>query len=161
MTHLKTGDKAPEFHLRDQNGNGWGLGDFEGHFLVLFFYKGDGTEHCTRQVEGFRDLHKEFKKLSAKVIGISGDDEESHDEFAIKCKLPFNLLSDPDRETAQAFGIASDEPDDPVSPVSRDTFLIGPDGTIVKVYKNVRDTGKHAREVLDDLQEHVSVPAKK
>lgn len=159
MTRPEKGDKAPDFHLLDQNGNGWSLGDFEGHFLVLFFYKGDGTKYCTEQVQGFRDRFDAFKKLDAKVVGISRDDSESHDAFAAQHQLPFNLLSDPDLETASAFGIADAEPDDPVSPVSRDTFLIGPDGAVLKVYKNVRNTKEHADEVLEDLNEHVNVPA--
>ncbi len=159
MTHLKSGGQAPEFRLRDQNGNGWGLGDFAGHFLVLFFYKGDGTKHCTEQVAAFRDLHDEFRKHGAKIVGVSADHAASHREFAAKSRLPFNLLSDPDLEVAGLFGIDQAEPDDPVSPVSRDTFLLGPDGAVLQVFKAVRNTTEHAAEVLESLKRFVKVPA--
>lgn len=159
MTHLARGDDAPEFRLLDQNGNGWGLSDFAGQFLALFFYKQDGTPYCTEQVEGFRDLHAEFKRLGAKIIGVSRDDVQSHHRFASECGLPFNLLADPDLEVAKRYGIAGEEPDDPVSPLSRDTFLIGPDGAVLQVFKNVKDTKEHAEKVLESLKKYVKVPA--
>ncbi len=159
MTHLGKGDVAPDFHLVDQNGNGWNLSDFEGGFLVLYFYKGDGVKVCTEQALGFRELNKKFKALETRIVGVSKDGRESHVSFAAQNRLPFNLLADTELEAATAFGIADAEPDDPVSPVRRDTFLIGPDRAVLKVFKDVRNAKEHAAEVLEAVKEYVKVPA--
>jgi thioredoxin-dependent peroxiredoxin len=154
MTQLKTGDEAPWFHLTDQNGNGWGLGDFEDQYLVLFFYEKDGSPEDTRQVEGFRDLHGEFKKLHARVLGISPDDNDSHDMFAARAKLPYNLLADTELEASKLFGVLEEDLGRP----RRTTFLIGPDGAVLRVYDHVKDPASHPNEVLADLKDYFALP---
>lgn len=150
MTELKTGDDAPWFHLTDQNGNGWGLGDFQDQYLVLFFYEKDGDPADTAQVEGFRDLHKEFQRLQARVIGVSPDDNDSHDMFAAREKLPYNLLADTELEASKLFGVLEEDLGRP----RRTTFLIGPDGAVLRVYDKIKDPANHPEEVLKDLKEY-------
>lgn len=157
MTGLKTGDDAPGFHLTDQNGNGWGLGDFLDRYLVVFFYDQDGTPESTREAEAFRDLHEEFRRLNAKVVGISPDDEDSHDMFAVKTGVPFNLLADTELEASKLFGVLQEDLGRP----QPTTFLIGPDGAVLRVYKPGKDPAAHAQEVLSGLKEYVSVPDRK
>jgi thioredoxin-dependent peroxiredoxin len=156
MTALTKGDQAPDFHLVDQNGNGWRLGDYKDQFLVFLFYKQDHTPGCLQLMEGFRDHYEEFTRLGAKIVGVSKDDSASHREFSAQCRLPFNLLADPELETAEAYKVLTKGGD-----IRRGTFLIGPDGTILKIYPEVKDTTKHAEAVLLDLQDHVVVPAEK
>lgn len=154
MTELKTGDDAPWFHLTDQNGNGWGLGDFRDHYLVLFFYEKDGSPQDTAQVEGFRDLHKEFQRLQARVIGVSADDNDSHDMFAAREKLPYNLLADTELEASKLFGVLEEDLGRP----RRTTFLIGPDGAVLRVYDKIKDPADHPEQVLQDLKEYFGTP---
>ncbi|MGB0513768.1 MAG: peroxiredoxin [Wenzhouxiangellaceae bacterium] len=105
---LKTGDTAPDFELPDQDGNSFQLTQwFEanpGQWLLLVFYPGDDTPVCTRQLCEYRDGIDEFKGLGVEVVGISGDDAESHRRFRDKRGLPFTLLSDADLSTADAYG---------------------------------------------------------
>lgn len=153
MTQLKTGDDAPTFHLTDQNGNGWGLGDFKDRFLVLFFYERDGAPESIQELESFRQLHKEFKGLNAKVVGVSPDDPDTHDKIAAKIDLPYNILADTELEASKLFGVLEEDMDRP----KPTTFLIGPDGAVLRVYKRTKN---HVKKVLADLKGYVAVPEK-
>ena len=105
---LKVGDKIPNFKAKDSNGN-----DFDSQTLVglkpivVYFYPKDNTPGCTAQACSFRDQYEDFKDLGAEVIGISGDSVASHQEFTNHYKLPFILLSDPDKKTRKLFGVAT------------------------------------------------------
>lgn len=152
MTDLKTGDEAPWFHLTDQNGNGWSLGDFKDNYLVLFFYGKDEAQSANAEVEAFRQLHKEFKKFNAKVVGVSPDDSDTHERFAAKHKLPFNLLADTELEASKLFGVLEKDLERP----KPTTFLIGPDGAVLRVYRTVKEATTHPMQALEDLKDYVT-----
>ena len=101
---LKTGQKAPEFELADDQGETFRLHDHAGKWLLLVFYPGDETPVCTRQLCEYRDGIEELEGLGVEVVGISGDDAESHRKFKQKRSLPFRLLSDPDLSVADEYG---------------------------------------------------------
>jgi len=98
------GESAPDFSLSDQDGNPFRLSDRAPGWLLLVFYPGDDTPVCTRQLCDYRDGLEQFGDLGVKVVGISGDDAESHRRFRERRKLPFTLLSDPSLEVASAWG---------------------------------------------------------
>jgi peroxiredoxin Q/BCP len=95
---LKVGDKAPAFSLKNTEGKTVKLSDYKGKKVVLYFYPKDMTPGCTKEACGFRDDYTQLKKRGVVVIGVSGDDQSSHQKFTEKYSLPFTLLSDPDHE---------------------------------------------------------------
>ena len=102
---LETGMKAPEFTVPDKDGNPVSLSDFLGKKVVLYFYPKDNTQGCTRQACAFAAAYEGFKANNVAVIGISKDSVASHQKFAAKYDLPFILLSDPDLQAIQAYGV--------------------------------------------------------
>ena len=102
---LTVGEKAPEFTLQDKDGNIVSLSDFAGKKVVVYFYPKDNTPGCTRQACAFAGLYGEFQKKGVEVIGISRDSVASHGKFAQKHSLPFLLLSDPELQAIQAYGV--------------------------------------------------------
>ncbi|MBW3583118.1 MAG: thioredoxin-dependent thiol peroxidase [Euryarchaeota archaeon] len=153
MTTPGVGEKAPDFQSSDQDGKTWTLQDFQGESLVLYFYPKDDTPGCTREACGFRDLQAEFEELGARIVGVSPDDTDRHARFAEKHELPFTLLSDPDHETAEAYGVWKEKNmyGRKFWGIERTTFIIGPDGTIVKVYPRVKVNG-HVEKVFEDVK---------
>lgn len=143
------GDMAPEFRLQDQNGKWHTLADHRGHWVVLYFYPKDQTPGCTKEACSFRDNIFAFDKFGAVVLGVSLDDVDSHEEFARKHSLPFPLLADIGGEVASRYDVLSNY--GIIKLASRETFLVGPDGRIVKHYSKV-DAEKHSAEVLADLE---------
>jgi len=104
-TKLKVGDKAPAFSLKDENGNLVKLSDFTGKRVVVYFYPKDETSGCTTQACGFRDAYLDIEEKNAVVLGISPDDEKSHQKFKTKHNLPFTLLVDTDHKVADLYGV--------------------------------------------------------
>lgn len=103
---LKVGDKVPEFTAKNQHGNLFNSGDVIGKKgVVLYFYPKDDTPGCTAQACSFRDQYEDFLSLNTEVIGVSGDNEKSHQKFAQKYRLPFTLLSDSNKELRKLFGV--------------------------------------------------------
>ena len=102
---LNIGDRAPNFTLKDKNGNDVRLSDFIGKRIVLYFYPKDNTPGCTKQACAFAGAYEQFQKRGVEVIGISRDSIASHVKFAEKYNLPFVLLSDPDLEAIGAYGV--------------------------------------------------------
>ena len=100
---LNVGDKAPQFVLEDDQGQSFDLGEQAGKKVLLVFYPGDDTPVCTKQLCDYRDGIEAFEGLGVEVVGISGDDGESHRRFRDKYDLPFTLLSDPDLKVAEAY----------------------------------------------------------
>jgi len=145
----ETGSKAPGFNLQDQNGDWHKLEDYSGTWLAIYFYPKDDTPGCTTEACNFRDNIYAFKAIGATVVGISVDDVDSHKEFATKYKLPFILLADEEGETADAYGVLRDWK--LVQIASRQSFLVNPQGVIVKHYEDV-DPDTHTQQVLDDLE---------
>jgi peroxiredoxin Q/BCP len=143
------GGEAPGFHLQDQNGEWHDLEDYRGGWLAVYFYPKDDTPGCTTEACNFRDNIYAFKAIGASVVGISVDDVESHDKFATKYKLPFTLLADESGETSDAYGVLRDWKLMQIA--SRQSFLIDPQGVIVKHYEEV-DPDTHTQEVLADLE---------
>ena len=101
------GEIAPQFKLRDGDGNEWSLADHRGKTVVLLFYPGDNTPVCTAQLCSVRDHWSEYQATGAEVVGISTDSVESHKGFAEKNELPLRLLSDPDRKVSTAYNMKS------------------------------------------------------
>ncbi len=149
---LKEGDEAPNFSLPDKAGNLHSLSDFAGKTVVLYFYPEDDTPGCTTEACEFRDAQEEIIKRGAVIIGVSPDSGESHLRFEEKYGLNFLLLSDPSHKVLEAYGswgrkkFAGREYDG----VFRNTFVIGPDGRVRKIFLGVTPKG-HARQVLDSL----------
>ena len=150
-TTPETGSEAPDFRLQDQDGEWHSLSDYEGQWVVLYFYPKDETPGCTTEACNFRDEIYRYRDLGAVVLGVSLDDVESHAEFAEKYELPFPLLADTEKQAATKYGVLASL--GPITYASRQTFLINPAGKIAKHYEDV-DPEVHAREVLEDLKAH-------
>lgn len=149
---LKNGDKAPDFTLKDKNGNDVSLSDFRGKKVVLYFYSKDNTSGCTKQALAFAKLYDEFVKRNAEVIGVSKDSVASHLKFAEKQGLPFVLLSDPDLDAIRAYDVWQEKKmcGKTCMGVVRTTFVIDEQGVIETVMPKVKpDT--NAAEILEKL----------
>ena len=140
---------APAFNLQDQYGEWHTLDDFSGQYLAVYFYPRDDTPGCTTEACNFRDNIYAFKAIGAAVVGISVDDVESHKEFSDKYKLPFTILADEGGDTARAYGVLKDYK--LLKLASRQSFLINPEGKIIKHYDDV-DPDTHTDEVLADIK---------
>jgi peroxiredoxin Q/BCP len=129
-----------------------GLKELRGKRVVLYFYPKADTPGCTLESCEFRDRVKEFEKKGATVVGISPDKPAAQEKFKTKYDLPFVLLSDTEKEAAQAFGVWQEKTmyGKKVMGIVRSTFVIGPDGRIEKVYEKVKAEG-HAAAVLDEI----------
>jgi thioredoxin-dependent peroxiredoxin len=149
---LAEGSSAPDFSLLDDAGNPVRLADLKGKTVILYFYPKDDTPGCTTEACQFRDSLASFKKKGAVILGVSPDSAQSHQKFKTKYKLPFTLLSDPDRKTASAYGAYGKKMmyGREIMGILRSTFVIGPDGKILKIYRAVKADG-HAGQVLDQL----------
>lgn len=143
------GDPAPEFELFDQNQQLHSLEDYRDQWVVVYFYPKDATPGCTTEACEFRDNILAFRRLNTQILGISLDDVESHKQFAENHRLPFPLLADVEGKTADAYGVRTRMLGMTVA--KRQTFIIGPDGTIVKHYDKVKPA-THSMEVLKDLE---------
>ena len=150
---LEKGAKAPNFTLKDKDGKEASLSDFLGKKVVLYFYPKDSTPGCTRQACAFAGAYGEFKKRNAEVIGISKDSVASHVKFAEKYTLPFILLSDPNREAIEPYGVWQEKKmcGKVGMGVVRTTFIIDENGYIEQVMEKVKpDT--NAAEILEYLK---------
>ena len=146
---VTVGQKAPDFTLCDKDGNAVSLSDFAGKKVVLYFYPKDNTPGCTRQACAFAGAYGEFQKRGVVVIGVSRDSVASHVKFAEKYSLPFILLSDPDLEAIQAYGVWQEKKlyGKVSMGVVRTTFLIDENGLVEAVMPKVKpDT--NAEEIL-------------
>ncbi len=131
----KVGAPAPDFTLKDGNGDEWRLSANRGKVVVLLFYPGDETPICTRQMCSVRDRWEDYSSTGAEVVGISTDSVESHQKFAEHHNLPLRLLSDPSAEVANLYGARSLIP----GKVARSVFVIDANG--VMRYRDVRPLG--------------------
>jgi len=153
MVTPDAGDKAPAFALEDQTGTIHRLKDYAGQPLILYFYPKDDTPGCTKEACDFRDHLPKFGKSKAAVLGVSILDAASKARFAKKHRLEFPLLADPDHDVAEKYGVWQKKSlyGRQFMGVARTTFLIGPDGKIVKRWDNVKVDG-HAAAVLAAVQ---------
>lgn len=145
------GSAAPDFKLQDQNGKWHELKDYHGKWLALYFYPKDLTPGCTTQACEFRDNIFAFREAGAAIVGVSVDDVESHKKFAEKHGLPFPILADSSKETAKKYGVLKSYLGT-MELAKRDTFLIDPQGRIVKRYVDVDPKG-HSQVVLNDIKQ--------
>lgn len=146
---LAPGSKMPDFVLEDQYGNQFDSSATRNKRLVIFFYPKDYTPGCTAQVCGFRDEYEEFQLVGADLIGISGDTTKSHQRFSTSFRLPFRLLSDPQRKVHRLFGVGKQL----FGLVSkRVTFVVDTDNTILMAHEDPRP-GSHIRKALKLLQD--------
>ena len=144
---LKVGEKAPNFSLQDQNNVTHTLSDYEGQWVVLYFYPKDDTPGCTTQACDFRDAVKRIIVSKAIVFGISLDSVTSHKLFAEKYNLPFSLLADETGEVSELY----DSLRKLLGYAKRNTFIVDPEGNIAKIYLSV-DPKTHSQMVLSDLE---------
>jgi thioredoxin-dependent peroxiredoxin len=151
---VAVGQAAPDFTLQANSDRTISLKDFRGQYVVLYFYPKDMTPGCTTEACDFRDYHAEFARLNTVVLGISPDDVKSHDKFAAKHELPFPLLADPDHQVAEAYGVwvLKKMYGREYMGIERSTFLIDPEGTIVKAWPKVKVKG-HVEDVLQTIKE--------
>ena len=147
---IKEGDIAPDFTSRDAGGNPVKLSDLRGQNVVLYFYPKDDTPGCTKEACSFRDSSDVYERENVKVLGVSLDDERSHQAFAEKYNLPFTLLADTDHSVSEAYGVYGEQRygDKTYMGVARKTFLIDKEGRIKKVFDKV-NVEQHADEVLE------------
>jgi peroxiredoxin Q/BCP len=152
---LEPGEKAPAFTLTDAAGGKVSLRDFAGKHVILYFYPQDDTPGCTREACGFRDAWDDLRELGAVVLGVSADDADSHERFAAKYRLPFTLLSDPDRTVMQAYGAYGEKTlyGRKVVGVIRSTVWIGPDGRVRRHWARVANAAEHPAKVVAALRE--------
>ncbi len=150
IAEINTGQTAPNFNLQDQNGNWHTLDNYKGQWVVLFFYPKDQTPGCTTEACNFRDNIFEFQKLNTQILGVSLDDIESHQAFSEKYSLPYPILADVNKECATEYGVLGKFM--MMTIAKRQSFLINPEGQIVKHYKKV-DPDTHTKEVIIDLKQ--------
>ena len=151
---IQEGKAAPAFTLTDGGGKKVSLADFAGKNVILYFYPKDDTPGCTKEACGFRDSWKEIQKLNAIVLGVSADGAESHQKFTAKYKLPFPLLSDPERKVMEKYGAYGEKMlyGKKTVGVIRSTVWIGPDGKVKKHWARVPSAEQHPEKVLEALQ---------
>jgi peroxiredoxin Q/BCP len=147
-SELKEGQLAPVFAALDQNSRSINLSEFKNKSnVVLYFYPKDDTPGCTAQACNLRDNINTIKAMNAVILGVSADDVKSHQEFAEKYQLPFSLLADPKKEIIQKYGVSMPL----VGIAKRWTFIIGKDGSIKKIIKDVKSS-THDTQVLEALR---------
>ena len=151
---IKTGEPAPPFALSDADGRTVALKDLAGKHVVLYFYPKDDTPGCTKEACGFRDAWHDLQALGAVVLGVSPDSGASHTRFAEKYRLPFPLLSDPDKRVMQEYGAWGEKTlyGRKTTGVIRSTVWIGPDGRVRRHWPRVASAETHPDQVLAALR---------
>ena len=146
-TRLSPGDRAPEFTLLDADGKPVSLADYAGRRVIVYFYPAASTPGCTKEACDFRDSLATLNGAGIDVVGISPDSPAKLAKFRDEQQLTFPLLSDPDRETLNAWGAWGEKQvyGKTVTGVIRSTFVVGPDGTIEQAMYNVKATGHVAK----------------
>ncbi len=148
------GNAAPAFTLTDQNADKVRLADYKGKHVIIYFYPKDDTPGCTKESCGFRDLWNDIRATGAEVVGVSPDNELSHQAFISKFNLPFSLLCDPEKKMMTEYGAWGEKVLDGKKSVGviRSTVWVGPDGNVKKHWKRVPDAEAHPNKVLELLQ---------
>jgi thioredoxin-dependent peroxiredoxin len=143
---VEEGKPAPDFELASDSGETVKLSDLRGKPVVLYFYPKDDTPGCTREACGIRDAWGEFQRAGAEVLGVSADDQASHERFKAKYSLPFTLLADPEHRLGEPYGVAQEGKNS----YERSTFVIDADGNVARIMRRV-NPDNHADEVLAAL----------
>ena len=150
IADIEVGSKAPNFILSDQDNVQHQLSDYEGSWVILYFYPKDDTPGCTTQACDFRDAVKRIIASRSNVFGVSLDSVESHKRFADKYNLPFSLLSDETGIVSKAYDSLNNFMS--LKSAKRNTFIIDPEGKIAKIYLSVKPS-THSQMVLNDLNQ--------
>ncbi|MBI2463791.1 thioredoxin-dependent thiol peroxidase [Candidatus Peregrinibacteria bacterium] len=150
------GKMAPDFYLPDETGSLHHLSDYKGQYLLLYFYPKDMTPGCTTEAQCFRDRKNDLKNYNVQVLGVSADSIESHLKFKEAHHLNFPLLSDTTKEVLQKYGVFVEKEKfgKKYMGIRRDSFLIDPEGVVVKHYIDVKPQ-EHIDEILRDLSTHI------
>lgn len=152
MAELTIGDVAPAFSAKNQNGETVSLADFKGKKVILYFYPKDNTPGCTAEACDFRDNYQSLTSKGFEVIGVSTDDEKSHQKFVTKFELPFTLIADTDKEIVEAYGVWVEKSmyGKKYMGTARKTFLIDEQGKIATIIDKV-DTKNSSQQLLDAI----------
>ena len=153
---VEIGQEIPDITLKGSGGKAVRLANYRGKYVVLYFYPKDMTPGCTTEACDFRDRHESFGELNAVIVGVSPDPLEQHEKFIDKYDLPFELLADEEKELSQAFDVWKLKKNfgKEYMGIERSTFLIDPEGKLVKEWRKVRVKG-HVEEALEYLREEV------
>jgi peroxiredoxin Q/BCP len=146
---LSIGDKAPDFQSKDQNGNPISLSNFKGKKVVLYFYPKDNTPGCTAESCNLRDNYSQFQKSGFEILGVSSDNEKSHQKFIEKFELPFPLIADTDKTVHEAYGtwVEKSMYGRKYMGTARTTFLIDGNGILIDIIEKV-NTKDHTSQLL-------------
>jgi peroxiredoxin Q/BCP len=150
---IPAANPAPDFNLQDETGTLRRLSEWRGKPVVLYFYPKDDTPGCTAEACNFRDDYSQYERAGVTILGISPDSPRSHAKFKAKYHLPFTLLADTNHQVCEQYGVWGRKKfmGREYDGVFRTTFLIGPDGNILKVFENVKP-GEHSGEILAVLE---------
>lgn len=145
--------QAPDFTLPDQFGATHSIAEYAGNYILLYFYPKDDTEGCTIEACSFRDRLNELKEKNVQVLGVSADDTASHKKFAEKYQLNFPLLADTNKKIIESYGVWREKENfgKKYMGIVRESFLINPEGIIIKHYENVKPE-THVDDVIDDIK---------
>jgi peroxiredoxin Q/BCP len=154
VAHPKEGNAAPDFELASETGEKVKLSDLRGRPVVLYFYPKDDTPGCTKEACGFRDDYAQYARAGVVILGVSPDSPKSHTAFKEKFHLPFPLLADEDKKVLKKYGVWGKKKfmGREYMGVLRTTFLIGPDGKLLRIFEKVKPEG-HSQEILAALNE--------
>jgi len=150
---IEIGEKAPDFEGVNQNSEKIKLSDFKGNKLVLYFYPKDNTGGCNAEACNLRDNYDEFINLGYEIVGVSPDNEKSHQKFIEKFDLPFNLIADTEKEILQKYGVWGEKKmyGKTYMGVMRTTYLINEKGIVENVIKKVK-TKEHSEQIFKELE---------
>ncbi len=150
MKHLKIGDSAPTFKVKNQSDRMVELNQFKGKKLVIYFYPKDNTPGCTTQACNLRDNYSEFTDKGYEILGVSADSVAKHEKFIAKQNLPFDLLADEDRTMLNAYGVWGLKKfmGKEYNGIHRTTFVIDENHIIINIIEKVK-TKEHAKQILD------------
>ena len=153
MSKVKIGKKIPSFSTILDDGSKLKSKDFNGKYIVIYFYPKDSTPGCTKEGEDFRDLHREFIKSNSEIYGVSRDSIASHQKFKAKYKFTFHLIADEDESLCKIFDVIKEKNmyGRKYMGIERSTFLINDKGQLLSEWRKVKVKG-HAQEVLDTLR---------
>ncbi|MCG8608390.1 thioredoxin-dependent thiol peroxidase [bacterium] len=150
---IEEGKPAPDFRLLNGDGEEFRLRDVRGKHVVLYFYPKDDTPGCTKEACGFRDLNSEFEKQDAVIVGVSPDSPNSHQKFSSKFSLPFQLLSDEDKQVVQVYGVWKERNmyGRKYMGVERTTVVVDKEGVVRKIFPKVK-VAQHPEAVLETVK---------
>ena len=162
MNQISVGESVPDFEALSTGNKTRKLTDYQGRYVVLYFYPKDNTPGCTQEGQSFRDNIEKFSALNAVILGVSRDTVRVHEGFKCKQEFPFDLLSDEDEKLCQLFGVIKMKNmyGKQVRGIERSTFLIDPSGMLINEWRKVK-VSKHVEEVLatlTDVSAHHQIP---